>query len=978
MSSIDKGQHQAGSRAVQRLTSCLAGQILAAALVVLMAADPVRLEAQNTVTINVQPLTVSVPATTETFTTIVTGTDIPLVIPQFPPVPIINTTKPVVTNVPVDITSYNNLCPPSPTSIIQDCELRNSSFETNVVNAWLGYHGLPQTDAPLLYQYATADVRSQIRALMFTAIQNIISEPTPRSASDQAVYNWISSAVEQNEIAYYNAFATEYARWRASPCSFTLNPIVAKSFGLTYNGEAFCSIGGVYQLPSPPDISYFKEVAQINSYDTVVSTKDTAAAKAILQTEQNMASAEKLIALGPSIAISGGTAAVIAGNIGTIVPYLGRVPATLVGDAAADYTSSAVIEGAADVLGPAGIVLIFIQIGVTAAVNLQQTDANQAAINALLAYNANQPPPLASMILDNAGYQKIFETFMAATLPDEGPTQAPPTPNNPTNFYSIFENELGNYGAPPADSTGFQYTSWDPNYPLYPASNEGTFQVNTYGNGWLVQTNNLGIQPNITLFDMTFSYTDFTNGINYTADKIDKGRFLVAKAIPQPGDSDCLADPRTGLTPGLENPIVTTPPKYCKSFVTNNVNVEEFGSLGYFYNVSIPQAPVFVSPSGAQFEVGRARVFVPELDSTSVGLPLGTTPPFPPTFQELPISRCSLTSSGTLPTGVYFGTFGTIGNSYPYFTGAPVEGSEGTYPITLTANCGGPTTTQQITFAVGPGATSPGGSSKAASTRNSALVKTATANTGAASPQFTFPTASSPIALTKGRSTQIQVNTVGGVNTITAGSNALPSGMTLTDNGDGTALISGVPTGPAPACTGSCNSLLTATRSSDNASTTLALNYTINAPALPTVQSQTFNWNAGDTNMAVIDGSMAGSNIPVGTQLSWSATSGLPSWATFTDEGNNMAKISGLPPVSASGQSFPVQFTYSYGNGAFTSQPLTATITVAPPHPHPERKPGSPLRSRYSRFRSCEFIDSNRVNGSAGHLEGLGHAARPV
>lgn len=218
-----------------------------------MAGDPVRIEAQTstppvTITVQSYPLAAPVPATTTTYVSTVTTTELPLTITPTPPM-VIDQAKPVLTNTTILIGSGLS-CNPSTSSIVQDCQLRASSFEQNVVNFWLGYHGLPQSDAPLLYQYATADVRAQIRSLMFANIQSVISEATPRSASDQALYNWISQAVQKNQIAYYAAFTAEYNRWRANTCGFQLNPVVAKAFGLTYDGAAFCSIGGIFQTPS--------------------------------------------------------------------------------------------------------------------------------------------------------------------------------------------------------------------------------------------------------------------------------------------------------------------------------------------------------------------------------------------------------------------------------------------------------------------------------------------------------------------------------------------------------------------------------------------------------------------------------------------------------------------------------------------------------------------------------------------------------
>jgi hypothetical protein len=849
---------------------------LAVWLAVLTTASPVLSNAQ--VTQPVYPATTTVPATTSTYVTVTQTPAIPVVFAPFPPVTILDTTKPVVTNQPVTITgTAPGGCAPQSTSIVQDCTLRQTNFESNVVNAWLSYHGLPLTDAPLIYQYATPDVRAQIRALMFQYIQNVISETAPRSVNDQAVYNWISNAVQKNENAYYKAFKAEYNRWQASPCTFALNPTVASAFGLSYTqavpSNCGASISTAYTSLSPPDVSYFKEVAQLNSYDTAVSSLDVNAARVIVQAQQQMLKIGVLASLGPSIAFSAGVGAVINANIATIAPYLVRTISVGTEEAISSAAEAAEVTAIADSTGPVGIVLLFIEIGVTAAISLQQTDANQNAINDYLNYNPNQPPPLATMIQDNAGYQKLYETFITATLPDVGPTSAPPAPNNPIVFYSIGENEPSS-GIP---QSSFSYTTADPTFPQFPA-NYSTFTVQSYGNGWLVQNNG-----QTTLFDMDFTYTDFSNGNTYQAEKIDKGRFLLTKVNAGLIDIPCPADPVLGVS-------VVANYSDCSNLVTNNLNIQVFGKNGNFYNVSIAQPPVFVSPPGEQFVVGKKALFVPELDSTANG-PQGQNP------------RCIITATGDIPSGITLGTY----NNNPAFVGQAAEGTEGTHNVTLTATCAGASTTQAFTINVLP---------------------------GASPPQFSYPTSSTNLSLTLGKPVNILVRTQGGVTSITAGANAVPAGLTLTDNGNGSGIISGTPSGPAPSCTTTCDNLITASRSSDNATTTLALNYTLNTPSLPNIPAmQSVAWNAGVPSTFVIDGSLDSNNSPVRVPLTWSALSGVPSWATFTDKKNNMAFLSGNPPASAYGKTYPVTFDYTYAAGALTSQQFTIDIVVGAPTP---------------------------------------------
>ncbi len=146
---------------------------------------------------------------------------------------------------------------------------------------------------------------------------------------------------------------------------------------------------------------------------------------------------------------------------------------------------------------------------------------------------------------------------------------------------------------------------------------------------------------------------------------------------------------------------------------------------------------------------------------------------------------------------------------------------------------------------------------------------------------------------------------------------ALPSGMTFTDNGNGTATLSGTPTAGS---SGTYALNLTAANGvSPNGTQTLTV--TVGQP--PTITS------ADHTTFAVGSaGSFAitTSGVPSATI---SRTGTFPAWLTLTDNGDGTGSLTGTPPAG-SGGSYP--FTLKAANG-FTpaaSQAFTLTINQPP------------------------------------------------
>jgi len=158
------------------------------------------------------------------------------------------------------------------------------------------------------------------------------------------------------------------------------------------------------------------------------------------------------------------------------------------------------------------------------------------------------------------------------------------------------------------------------------------------------------------------------------------------------------------------------------------------------FKLTIDQPPVITRANNATFTVGKAGSFT---ITTTAGLPKTTT----------------LSASGKLPSGVSF-TAGSNGTATLH--GTPAAGTGDSYTITLTAgNATGSQTTQTFTLNVDQAPTI----------------------TSAAGATFTVGQVGSFTVTTKGFPAA----------TITE-SGTLPSGVTLVNKGNGTAILSGKPT----------------------------------------------------------------------------------------------------------------------------------------------------------------------------------------
>jgi|GEM_PF-938954 len=282
------------------------------------------------------------------------------------------------------------------------------------------------------------------------------------------------------------------------------------------------------------------------------------------------------------------------------------------------------------------------------------------------------------------------------------------------------------------------------------------------------------------------------------------------------------------------------------------------------FTLTVNESPTITSADHTTFQVGSAGSFTV---TTAAGFPVAT----------------ALSKTGSLPSGV---TFTDNGNGTATLGGTPASGTAGSYPITITAS---------------NGASSP-------ATQSFTLTVTE-------SPVFT---SADHATFTVGTAGSFTVTTSGGAGPVTiTETGTLPTGVSFTDNGNGTATLAGTPA----ANTGNSYSLTFTASDGITPNGTQLFTLTVNQPPrITSTDHATFTAGVADSFTVT-----TAPGVPAATTIT--KTGSLPAGVTFTDNGDGTATLAG---TASTGGSFPITIKASNGVAPDDTQSFTLTVNQAP------------------------------------------------
>ncbi len=480
----------------------------------------------------------------------------------------------------------------------------------------------------------------------------------------------------------------------------------------------------------------------------------------------------------------------------------------------------------------------------------------------------------------------------------------------------------------------------------------------TRGSYPITITANNGVSPNGTQsFTLTVNAApSITSANNTTFTAGSAGSFTVTTAgNPAPALSESGTLPSgvsfidngngTGTLSGT--PAAGTGGSYTFTITANN-GISPHATQSF--TLTVDQAPAITSANNTTFTAGSGGSFT----VTTTG------PPAP-----------ALTESGNLPSGV---TFADNGNGTGTLSGTPAADTGGSYPITITADNGvSPSANQSFTLTVdqAPAVTSASSTTFTAGSAGSFTVTTTGVPTAALSEVGTLPTgvsfvdngdgtgtlsgtpavgtlgnysitfkaangvspnaaqsftltvdqspaitSTSSTTFSSGVSGSFRVTTTGNPTPALSETGSLPAGVTFTDNGNGTASLSGTPTS-----SGSFPITFTASNgvgSPANQSFTLTVTSVEQAPNITSSSSTIFSEGSSGSFTVTTTGTPT-------PDLSESGS--LPTGVSFSDNGNGTATLSGTP---TSNGSYPLTITAENGVNPNATQSFTLNVDQAP------------------------------------------------
>jgi hypothetical protein len=780
-------------------------------------------------------------------------------------------------------------------SIFQVCASPSNAFEVEAVSDYEKQYNLKPGDSNLIYTYGRTDLRMSLRAFMFDKLlAAILASPANRTGAEQGMLSYFQGVVQQHEIAQYTAAAADRDLFMQHLCQWVPDTDIEAAFGETVFISPYCGFSGAVPfeglLNGPPDlptIDYFIAKGYKIGYQQPLEAAAGGTAASHNLYPGGIAATLKL----EQFQIAEMAALSSVSVIGTGVMVATRSIPALTKAILPRFIQSQVLKAkrlGADIskledLGEVAGKAVRIFGGVAVALEILTT-----ALSVVLA------------ILDAEGQQNEINTLNAdLTNAKNNPPDLTAFEKDDTGLEklrSVFmELTLPEFESPAALPVP---GANDPQF----VTNEGpitnhvgniTYQdqsnqiwtAQPYGQNWVLIT---GFDQNgnrVARFSNYLTYIGPDTNNNITAYKawINEGNFMVAKLSPSSTDQICEAGPN-----GLYQGDTTN----CVSFTPDHLAMRDVN--GDTMNVTMSQAVVFDSPTPANvaFTAGVGG----SITIRAHGIPAPT-----------------LTVYDVIPPQCVFGAFDnttTPGVATRVFSCSPsAPATSFNFNLIVSNNA----STVTVPFRVD--------------------IET-----------HVHITSSTAFTITYGVPVNFVVTATGSEVKISVPASPWPEGITITDNGNGTASITGTPvvsTNIDGRCltigTSTCN--VTASNAVSTDSSLLQL--TILAPAASVTSPNQVTFRAGESNEFVItlDGGVTPAGINVYHVID-SCPSSDPSWLTKTQRPNGDLLLSGTPPFVLNNQTYNLAFSVplvgsqnSASNCQFFGVPLTLTVASSPIFP---------------------------------------------
>lgn len=768
-----------------------------------------------------------------------------------------------------------SVCNATGNSIIQNyCDTQGNAYfvdlsqlESDGVNAYLGLHGLPPSDAHLIYDTGRVDLRDGVRATMYAILQGIIKKAaSSRSQHEQTLYNWLQNITQNNEINLYKTALLHFASFQSDPCHFMLDPDLATAYKISYDGTPFCFGGSqstIFGAPVP-NAGYFRAYGLKFSYAAKATTDPNYSA---IFADTAISGAEIAgIALAAGGVVGGAVAPVlwvtVVSALDTFEYVLAAAAVGLQSLTAADASAGFIVSGAAVagtsivglVLTPVLIVIMAVASAVFAGIEVVDNQTQLNEINEMsntLAQVTNTPLDMATFLSDSSGLgaYKLENSFYSQTVPDAPSTAALPV-HQPATDLSFLIVPKGSATFTVTDT--LHYQDWNTN----------TWSAQTSG-GWFVETCAKGAsssiacqEPNSLTGDLR--YVDWS-GVKWIATRIGS-TFASTKGSPASTDVFCPADEATGVTnPGDFSKCVT--------YVSTSLPMLDQGGNPVIVSLTQLAAPTFADPGPLTFSPGTpATRIITALGNPAPGI---------------------VWNSGLGGNHFNFPLF--AGSSFTLSFDGSLSATPGNYTLQLTASSTSGTVTQSFPVTI--------------ATQLNII-----------SPSTISGTAGYPLNFTV-RATGIPTPKL----SLNPGKYDM-GGLTFTDNGDGSGTLSGVYQSIPSVQTCLVNCGIVAT----NSQGTVTQLFTLNMASAPVAQefpptSVTFTSGVDNSRLLTSFGAI--------TPVTW-AFRGDPNapWLTLVDNGNGTANLHGMPPAGITGTFTPFLGPAAAGTiGVLTGFPVTVT-----------------------------------------------------